>query len=438
MSEATFPIYQKELKDRINSLIPGGAHTYSRGDDQFADNAPAVIVRGKGAYVWDADGKKYLDYGMGLRSITIGYGQKEICDAAIEEIKKGNNMSKASMTELLAAEKLLPLFPGMDMVKFATNGSTVTTAATKLARAYTGRKLIARCIEHPFFSYDDWFIGDTVINRGVPEEISKLTVNFKFNDIDSLKKLFDENKDQIACVMIEPTTHVQPKPGFMKQVEKLTHENSALLISDEVSCTFRVGYAVYPMYDFMPDMVTIGKGIANGFAVDALLGKREVMEIGGIRHNQERVFLISTTFGASMSGLGAMMATIDFFKEHDVLKHLWDYNQKLMDGVNAISNELGIADKFYFEGFPGRINFVTKDKDGNPSLEFRTLFSQEMIKNKIIMPWVTNCYAHKEKELAYTLKAIRKALKVYKKALNKGIDKYLESRPIKPVFRKYN
>ncbi len=430
---------EKQIREKIHSLIPGGAHTYSRGDDQFPENAPAVLVQGKGAYVWGSDGKKYLDYGMGLRAVTIGYSQKEIDDAAIAEIKKGNNLTKASMTEMLAAEKLLKLFPGMDMVKFATNGSTVTTAAVKLARAYTGKKYIVRCADHPFFSYDDWFIGDTVINRGVPEEISKLTLNFKFNDIESLKKVFQEHKDEIACVIMEPVTHVLPKEGFLKEVEELTHKNGAVLISDEVSCCFRVGYAVYPRYNFMPDMVTCGKGIANGYAVDVLLGKKEIMELGGIKHNKgERVFLISTTFGASMSGLGAMMATIDYFKKHNVLKYLWDYNEKLMDGANKIAKELGINDKFYFEGFGGRVNYVTKDEKGNSSYELRTLFAQELAKKGVLMPWVTPSYAHKGKELKMTLDAIRVALIIYKKALKEGVGKYLKGHAIKPVFRKYN
>jgi len=383
-------VYEKEIKDKINSLIPGGSHTCSRGDDQFPDNAPAVLERGKGAYVWDYTGNKYLDYGMGLRSVTIGYSQEEIDNAAIAEIKKGNNLTKASLTELNAAEKILKLFPGMDMVKFAKNGSTVTTAAVKLARAYTGKKLIVRCADHPFFSYDDWFMGDTVINRGVPQEIRNLTLNFKYNDIESLGKVFKEHKNDIACVILEPTTQIQPEGDFLNEVEELTHKNEALLISDEISCSFRVDYAVYDRFKFMPDMVTIGKGIANGYAVDALLGKKEIMEIGGIKHDQERVFLISTTFGASMAGLGAMMATIDFFKKHDVLDHLWNYNKKLIEKSNKIASDLDIDKNFYFEGFPGRMNYVTKDKEGNSSFDFRTLFSQEMIKHGILIPWATN------------------------------------------------
>ena len=318
------------------------------------------------------------------------------------------------------------------------HGSTVTSAAVKLARAYTGKTLVVRCLDHPFFSYDDWFIGDTVVNRGVPEEIMRLTLNFRFNDIESLKKVFEGNKDKIACVILEPTTHIQPEPGFLKAVEEVTHKNNALLISDEISCAFRVDYACYSRYNFMPDMVVIGKGIANGFAVDALLGKREIMELGGIRHNQERVFLISTTFGATMSGLGAMMATIDFFKTHNVLQHLWLYNEKLIEEANKITQALDIKKYFYFEGFSGRVNFVTKDKNGEISYQFRTLFAQEMIKKGILIPWVTNSYSHQQKELDVTLESIEQSLKVYKKALNQGVEKYLEGAPIKPVFRKYN
>lgn len=426
------------FKEKIHSLIPGGAHTYSRGDDQFPENAPALLKRGKGAYVWGSNGKKFLDYGMGLRSITIGYAHEEIDKAAIAEIKKGNTLTKTSMTELKAAEKLLQLFPDMDMVKFATNGSTVTTAAVKLARAYTGRDLIIRCADHPFFSYDDWFIGDTIMNRGVPNDIRHLTQNFRFNDIESLQKVFTKYKGEIACVITEPTTHVQPNKNFLNEVEQITHQNDALLISDEVSCCFRVDYATYSHYKFMPDIVTVGKGIANGYPVDALIGKKEIMELGGIKHDQERVFLTSTTFGSSMSGLGAMMATIDFYRKYDVLDHLWDYNKKLMDGANKIASDLNIDTKFYFEGFPGRLNFVTKDAKGKISFEFRTLFAQEMVRQRILIPWVSNSYAHKKHELNMTLEAIQNSLETYKKALAEGINRYLRGKSIKPVFRKYN
>ena len=431
---------EEELRKKIHSLIPGGGHTYSRGDDQFPENAPALLVKGKGAYVWGSDGKKYLDYGMGLRSVTIGYAQPEIDDAAIAEIRKGNSLTRASMTELEAAEKILGVFKGMDMVKFGKNGSTVTTAAVKLARAYTGKKYVIRCLDHPFFSYDDWFIGDTVLTRGIPEEYRTLTLNFNFNDIDSLKKVFDKYSGQIACVIMEPTSHIQPKDGFLQDVVELTHKNGAVFISDEISCSFRVGLAVtQDCYNVTPDLVTVGKGMANGYSVTALMGLKEIMDLGGItKEGAERVFLISTTFGAEMSGLGAMNATIDYFREHDVLTYLWDYNRKLMDGINRISKEHGIDDKFYFEGFPGRLNYVTKDSQGKSSYEYRTLFAQEMAKQGILIPWVVSSFSHTEKELEKTFDAVDKSLEIYKKALAEGTAKYLKGKSIKPVFRKYN
>jgi len=430
---------ETELRQKVHSLIPGGAHTYSRGDDQFPQNAPALLERGKGCYVWGSDGRKYLDYGMGLRSVTIGYANEEIDSAAIEEIRKGTTLTRTSMTELKAAERTLEIFRGMDMVKFAKCGSIVTTAAVKLARAYTGKKYVVKCADHPFFSYDDWFIGDTVMNRGVPPEMTSLTLNFRFNDIDSLKSALEKHEGQIACVIMEPTTHIQPKEGFLNEVVELTHQNGAVFISDEISCAFRVGLATTKdCYGVDPDMVAVGKGVANGYAVNALVGRKEIMRLGGIDHNEERVFLISTTFGGEMASLGAMMATIDYYREHNVLSYLWDYNRRLMEESNKISRELGIGEQFYYEGFPGRLNYVTKDGHGNSSYELRTLFCQQMAENGVLIPWVANSYSHKERELDMTLEATGQSLEVYKKALKEGVGRYLSSKSMKPVFRKYN
>ena len=154
--------------ERLNHVIPGGCHTYSRGDDQYPQNAPQILQRGEGAYVYTPEGDRFLDYGMALRAVTLGYAQKDVANAAIEQIWNGNNLTRASLIELQAAELLTELIPSVEMVKFAKNGSTVTTAALKIARAYTGRKYIARCYDHPFFSFDDWFIGDTPLTRGIP------------------------------------------------------------------------------------------------------------------------------------------------------------------------------------------------------------------------------------------------------------------------------
>ena len=446
--------------DRLHKAIPGGAHTYSRGDDQYPSNAPPILARGKGAYVWDADGKRYLDYGMGLRAVTLGYANEAVNAAAIAEIEKGNNLTRASLTELEAAEKMLSLFPWADQVKFAKNGSIVTTAAVKLARAFTGRTHVAVPAEQPFFTYDDWFIGTTPMDKGIPAENKALSLKFKYNDIASLEKLFAENPGKIACVMLEPATSVSPcsvlcanmlepkscagcankSANFLHQVKALCHTHGAVFVLDEMITGFRWDlHGAMKVYDIEPDLATFGKGMANGFALAALIGKKEIMELGGIREaGAERVFLISTTHGSEMSAFGAFNKTVDIYKELQVTDHLWNYGRRLIEGLNAVAKEAGVADQFIAHGFGCSPYYTAKDREGLISLSFRTLWSQEMINGGVLMPWVALSLAHGDAELDQTLSAARKALKVYAAALQDGVEKHLVGAVIKPVFRKSN
>ncbi|MGZ4090241.1 MAG: glutamate-1-semialdehyde 2,1-aminomutase [Bacteroidia bacterium] len=431
---------KSSYREQLHTVIPGGAHTYSRGDDQFPSNAPAILERGEGAYVFDPAGNKYLDYGMGLRSVNIGYGNKEVADACYQEILKGNNLTRPSLTELKAAQLLVDLIPSVDMVKFAKHGSTVTSAAVKLARAFTGRSYIAIPSEHPFFSYDDWFIGATVMNKGVPKEISHLTLKFNYNNIESLQALFNAHQGKIAAVMLEAATTVGPEHDFLHQVKKLCHENGAVFILDEMITGFRWSLqGAQNYFNIEPDLCTFGKAMANGFAVAALCGRKEIMKLVSIQEaSQERVFLTSTTHGAEMSALGAFIKTIEIIKRDDIINHFWTYGQKLIDGLNRLGKDAGIEEYFYAEGYACSPNYVTKDTERKASLAFRTLFSQEMIRNGVLMPYIAISYAHQQTELEVTLKAAKKAIAVYKNALEKGIEKYLQSNIIKPVFRQYN
>ncbi len=426
--------------ERLNNVIPGGCHTYSRGDDQYPCNAPQIFEKGKGAYLYTPDGKEFLDYGMALRAVTLGYGEETVAEAAIKQIWNGNNLTRASLVELEAAEEFVNLIPSIDMVKFAKNGSTATSAAVKIARAYTGKKYIVRCFDHPFFSYDDWFIGDTPLTRGIPEEFRSLTLNFRYNDIKTLEVLFDKHPNQIAGVILEPATATHPVDDFLHKVKDLCHKNGALFILDEMITGFRWHLqAAQTYYNIEPDLCTFGKGMANGFSVAALAGKREFMDIGGIKQiGKERVFLTSTTHGAEMCGLGALIQTIKFYQQHNVIDHLWNYGKKLILEMNNIAKELQINQFFEVTGIECSPSYVTKNQTKEVSLEFRTLFSQEMIKNGVLMPWVALSYAHTDVELEKTLEAVHKSLQVYAKALNDGVEKHLIGEAIKPVFRKYN
>lgn len=439
-------------RNRLHELIPGGAHTYSRGDDQFPENAPALLERGQGCYVYDEDNKKFLDYGMGLRSVNLGYGNKEVADAAYAEILKGNNLTRASSTELRAAEVLTEMVSAADMVKFAKHGSTVTTAAVKLARAFTGRNFVAVPSEHPFFSFDDWFIGSTVLQRGIPHEYTLSTLKFNYNDLQSLEHLFDRYPGKIAAVILEPATTVGPKEmngsrtmkgkpyTFLHAVKDLCHREGSVFILDEMITGFRWALnGAQEYYDIEPDLSTFGKAMANGFAVAALTGKRDIMGIGGIRdEGAERVFLASTTHGAEMSALGAFLKTVEIIRRENVIAHIWNYGESLINGLNSIARDYGVDAHFSVEGYPCSPNFVTRDKEGKSSFAFRTLFAQEMIKHGVLMPYIALSFAHGRTELDITLSAAKKAFRVYAQGLEEGVEKYLQSRVVRPVFRRYN
>lgn len=429
----------EEYGAKAHLLIPAGAHTYSRTDEVFPGNAPKVIERSKGVYTWDVDGNEFIDYGMACRSVTVGYDYDRISEAAIRQIHNGNTATKASKIEVEAAEMMCNLFPWVDMVKFAKNGSTVTSAATKLARAYTGKKYIARCREHAFFSYDDWFIGSTVMNAGVPKEVQDLTLQFSFNDINSVKELFEQYKGEIAALIMEPCDTEEPTNHFLQEVRTLCTEYGVVYILDEMITGFRwdlQGACKY--YGVEPDLVTFGKGMANGFSVAALGGKREIMDLGGLTPGKERVFLISTTHGAEMSSLGALVETINVYKELDVTDHIWDMGKRLVKGLTEIAKEYSLQDYFYVEGAACSPNLVVCGKDKKASFEYRTVFLQEMLKSGIIMPYIAIAYQHTEKEIDRTLDAARSAMKVLGDALNTDAGQFIEGNIIKPVFRKYN
>ncbi len=436
-----------EYRSKIHDLIPGGAHTYSKGDDQFPILSPAAIVRGKGAYVCDVDGNHYLDCSMGLTSVSLGHAYEPVLKAVREELENGVNFQRPAALEKEMAETFLALVPGHDMIKFSKNGSIVTTAAVKLARAKTGRKLVAFPSDHPFYSYDDWFIGSTPCNKGIPEEISNLSVTFKGCDLESLRALFQKYPDQIACVITEPEKNSCGNGcscalnigNFLKQAIELCHENGALFIADEMVSGFKTEFpGTITKYGIQPDMATWGKGIANGFSFCALTGTKEVMELGGInREGEEKVFLISTTHGGETHGLAAAIATIKEYKEKNVIAHNHHIGKKLIELCQQLVNENNLAE--YINVIPSEWMpvYVFKDQSKVACQGYRTLFLQEMIKRGVLFQGVfVPCFSHTEDDVYYFAKAFSESLQVYKKALEEGYSNYLVGSPAKAVFRK--
>jgi len=426
-------------RSKIHDLIPGGAHTYSKGDDQFPILSPASITHGKGSHVWDEDGNEYIECLSGLASVSLGHAYEPVIERVTEELKKGNNFSRPSILEREIAERFLSMVKGHDMIKFAKNGSVVTTAAVKLARAYTGRKIVARPAEHPFYSYDDWFIGSTDVKSGIPSDISNLTVTFKADDLQSLTELFETYPNQIACVISEPEKMNILEKDFLKNAIDLAHKHGVLWIMDEMITGYKTDFpGSMKKYNVVPDMTTWGKGIANGFSFCCLTGKKDVMELGGIRNTgKEKLFLISTTHGGETCSIAAALATMDTFEKEPVLAHNHQMGQKFIDGSKQIIASHGLNNSIKNLQFNWHASLGYFDLDGNNSFGLRTLFHQEMIKYGILFQGIF-CpnFSHSETDVEQILEAMDESCKVYRKGLEEGFEKYLIGQPIKPVFRK--
>jgi glutamate-1-semialdehyde 2,1-aminomutase len=428
-----------KLQKKFNSLIPGGSHTYAKGDDQFPEFMPVYIEKGNGCHVWDVDGNEYIEYAMGLRSVTLGHNFEPVVKAAYKQMLKGTNFGRPAKIELECAEAFLGLIENAEMVKFSKNGSDSTNGAIKLARAYTGREMVGICADHPFFSVDDWFISTTPMNSGIPRVFEKMTTKFHFNDLSSIEKIFAEHPGKIACIILEPEKYEPPKDDFLNKAKEICHKNGALFILDEMITGFRWhNGGAQKVYNVDPDLSTFGKAMGNGFSIAALAGKKEFMELGGILHKKERVFLNSTTHGAETHALAATIATIKFYQENDVIGYLNQQGKELKEGVNRASRELGIEDKISIIGPDCCSVYTTRDQEGNPSQPFRTLFIQELLKQGLLMPSSIVSFSHSDKDIYETTEKMYHAMLVYKKALEEGIEKYLVGRPVAPVWRKYN
>ncbi|RWX80903.1 glutamate-1-semialdehyde 2,1-aminomutase [Neorhizobium lilium] len=432
--------YSDRLRVFAHQMIPGGSHTYAKGDDQYPVLSPGFIASGYGCHVWDVDGNEYIEYGMGNRAVGLGHAYSHVLNAVRTELEHGCNFTRPAKIEVDCAATFLDTISSAEMVKFCKNGSDATSAAIRLARAVSGRDLIARCSDHPFFSTDDWFIGTTEMNAGIPSAIQQLTIGFSYNDLDSAKNMFARHPGKIAAVILEASRGENPQDGFLHKLKRLCHENGALFILDEMITGFRwhVGGA-QKAFDIVPDLSCFGKALGNGFSISALAGKREFMERGGIEQNvNPRVFLLSTTHGAETHAMAAAIATMHVYQQEPVIAHLVRQGTSLKTAIAEIAAAHGLSSHFGTSGYPACLSYFTLDAEGKPSQTFRSLFLQETIRRGLLAPSLVVSYTHSDEDIAKTLDAIDGALAVYKKALEYGVHNYLVGRPSDVVFRRFN
>lgn len=429
----------RSLQNRAHRIIPGGCHTYAKGDDQFPYLSPGFIRRGKGSHVWDVDGNEYIEYGMGCRAVTLGHAFDPIIKAVADVLDDGTNFTRPAEIELDCAEELLGMIAGAEMCKFAKDGSTVTTAALKLARAFTGRDMIALCGDHPFFAIHDWFIGTTAINAGIPQSIRDQSTTFRYNDPESLEHLFREHPNRIACVILEPAKYSDPEDNFLQKVQEICQRHGALFILDEMITGFRWDNGgAQKLYGVVPDLSTFGKALANGFSASALVGKRKFMEPSGIYHDKRRVFALSTTHGAESTGLAAAIATMRFYQSNPVVDVLHRQGAKLADGIHRVIAKHDLAANVEVIGRPCNLVFAARDADGNASQAFRCLLMQELITAGVLGPSLVISYSHADNDIKHTVDAFDKALQTYRKAIDQGVEHFLVGPPSQIVYREFN
>ncbi|TCC65928.1 glutamate-1-semialdehyde 2,1-aminomutase [Kribbella pittospori] len=428
-----------ELNARLQDVVPGGAHTYAKGLDQYPENMAPVMTHGRGAHVWDADGNEYIEYGSGLRAVSLGHAHPAVLEAVRGQLGLGTNFVRPSVIELDAAERFLATVQTADMVKFAKNGSDVTTAAVKLARAATGRPLVAICQDQPFFSIDDWFISTTAMSAGIPGSTADLTVRFPYGDLPATERLLEEHEGQVSCLILEAATQHDPPDGYLAGLRDLAHRHGCLLIFDEMITGFRWSEAgAQAVYGVTPDLSTFGKALGNGFAISALAGKREFMERGGLRDDRERVFLLSTTHGAESHSLAAAMAVLDTYEKEGIAARLHALGDRLAGGVREVAEAAGVGDHVVTRGRASNLVFATLDQDLQPSQEYRTLFLRELILGGVVGPSFVVSAALTDEDIARTVEAVAQACVVYRKALDADDPRgWTGGRPVKPVFRRF-
>lgn len=418
------------LKAKAERLIPSCTQTFSKGPNQFVQGAaPVFLQRGQGSHVWDVDGNEYIDYAMALGPVILGHNEPAVTEAVVRQLQDGVVFSLPHPLEVEVAELLAGIIPCAEMVRFGKNGSDATSGAVRVARAATGRDLIASSGYH---GWQDWFIGTTSRKKGVPTAVQALTRTFEYNDLESLKRIFAEHPKQVAAVILEPVGVAEPKPGFLQAVCELARREGALVIFDEVITGFRLALGgAQEYFGVTPDLACFGKGMANGFPLSAIVGRREIMQLF------DEVFF-SFTFGGEAASLAAAAATIREMQSRNVIAHLWQQGQRLKDGYNQLARELRVERWTECVGLAPRTVITFKDETGAESMVLKSVFQQECLERGVLFTASQNiCYRHSPQDIDHTRVVYREALGVLAEAIRSGDPaRGLKGPAAVPVFRR--
>ncbi|HZQ25974.1 MAG TPA: aminotransferase class III-fold pyridoxal phosphate-dependent enzyme [Terriglobales bacterium] len=414
---------------RTVKVVPGGAQTFSKSASQYVEGvAPMFLERGKGCRVWDVDGNEYIDYVQGLLPNILGYAHDGVNRAVADQIAQGHSFSLPHRLEVELAERLTRLIPCAEMVRFGKNGSDATSGAIRAARAFTGREHIACCGYH---GWQDWYIGSTTRNSGVPEAVRALTHAFRYNDVSSLRAVLQEHPGQFAAVIMEPVNFTEPAAGFLEAVKNVTHQHGALLIFDEICSGFHFGLGgAQKRYGVVPDLACFGKAMGNGFPISCIVGRADVMRVF------EEIFY-SFTFAGEVASMAAAMKVLDILESTDALARMEANGRVLQDGIQTFAMEAGLLGRVSCAGSPSwsLLKFTTAGGADDPVL--KNLFQQEAIKRGILVLATHNLTsAHGAADIHRTLEIYAAVIKTLGSWVQDASPaRFLEGKMSRPVFR---
>ncbi|MCX7876777.1 MAG: aminotransferase class III-fold pyridoxal phosphate-dependent enzyme [Melioribacteraceae bacterium] len=415
-----------QLYEKALNLIPSVTQTLAKGPTQWVKGiAPKYLLKGKGSHVWDVDGNEYIDYMMAVGPLSLGYAYDKVDEAIRKQLEDGITFSMMHPLEVEVAEMINKIIPNAEMIRYSKTGADVTSAAVRLARAYTGKNKILCCGYH---GWHDWYIAVTSRNNGIPQAVQSISFTFNYNDIDSLKNSID---DDVAAVILEPVVFHEPKDNFLHKVAELCNEKNIVLIFDEMWTGFRMALGgAQEFFGITPDLATYSKAIANGMPISVLTGRKEIMQLAN-----EDIFFF-TTFGGEALSLAATKATIEELKQKDVPQFLFSQGKKLKDGYNNIAKSVGLNSTEAI-GYNWRSMATFNEKFGDPLIQ-KSIMQQEMIKRGILWQGFFNMsFSHSDNDVEYTLQALEESMFVLKKAIDENkLNETLKGKPVEPVFRK--
>lgn len=415
---------------RANEIIPCQSQTLSKRPQLHAfGEYPVYLKRGKGSHVFDVDGNEYIDYPMSLGPVILGHCYPKVDEAMREQLKDGITYTLMHPLEVEVAELIIESVPCAEMVRYGKTGSDACSAAVKIARAYTGRQKVA---SYGYHGWHDWYNVVHFMNEGTPECLKDLIYEFQYNNINSLKHIFDENHNQIACVIMEPVSLEFPEKGFLEAVKELAHKNGALLIFDEIVTGFRYSLGgAQEYFNVIPDLACFGKAMANGMPVSAFVGKKEFMSAA------ERLF-ISFTHGGEALSLAAAKASIEEIRDKNVVKHITGYGNRLQKGINDMIKRAGLERYMECKGISPHTVIMFNDYSGMNHLELKTLFFQETIRRGVLFGLGQNpCYSHDENDMVVSLDAAEAAIDKIKEAVaERDIRKYINCEIAREIVRR--